>query len=74
MSIFSEKAQVLFSQGSNIGPSFPVLTTDYFSNAMQVTAQLTERFSNCLLLGKASGSVWFMNDVLKQTYTSVKSL
>lgn len=74
MSIFSEKAQVLFSQGSNLGPSFPVLTTDYFSNAMQVTAQLTERFSNCLLLGKASGSVWFMNDVLKQTYTSVKSL
>ena len=51
-----------------LGNSFPVLTKEFIESAGRLNGKVERTFSNMRLLGRASGSGFFINDLLIDAY------
>jgi protoporphyrinogen oxidase len=74
MEIVDSENTVIDSITRYIGPSFPVMTETFLSNAIKIQKSVSQNFSNITLLGRAAGTSFFINDLLIETYDKVKNL
>jgi len=63
--------QCVFRQFRPVKSGFPVLTVDYMESQKQLSEYCDSYFENVLAVGRNSGHVFFMNDVLTDTYHKV---
>lgn len=74
MGLISDKAMPVFESQNAVTAGFPVPTTDLVEAARVHREELDRQFSNVIFAGKAQGTTWFVNEVLKETYRSIESL
>ena len=72
MNIASENNQCLFKQYRPIRNGFPILTTEFIESQAKLSRYCDEYFNNVLFLGRNTGRVFFMNDVLSDTFWKVQ--
>lgn len=71
MGIIDERAKVIELEMEPISSGFPIYTTDFVKLNQDAFEQAGELFENVLLLGKGSGKVFFMNEVLSDVYHKI---
>ena len=73
MGIIDENAQVLFSEAQIFEKAWPVMSQSLIENTVKQEVGISSEYSNLLLLGKAKGHSFFMQDVLMESYRKIKS-
>ena len=68
MKIVGDDNQLIDKKIDFLGNSFPVLTEEFIESAGRLNGKVERTFSNMTLLGRASGSGFFMNDLLIDAY------
>jgi protoporphyrinogen oxidase len=72
MAILPSKTKLL-NKAYNIYPNgFPVLTNEFIENSTNQINVLKANFKNVEVFGKNNGKTWFMIDIVKDIYASVK--
>jgi len=71
MGLISQGSRCLFKQCRPIRNGFPVLTNDFVKEQSKLYEYCEQHFKNVLFIGRSSGKVFFMNDVLVDTYNKV---
>ncbi len=72
MDIVSEENDCIFSQFRPIPNGFPILTNKFVEEQEQVNSYCEDFFQNVSFVGRASSEVFFMKDVLIDTFRKVK--
>jgi protoporphyrinogen oxidase len=72
MGVFSQTAQIIYSQVLPIGVGFPVMTPQFIATSKEHSQLCSQAASNIYLCGKASGNTFFMHDVLLETHNILK--
>ena len=72
--IVSEKAKIISQMKHVIPNTFPVPTTEFIDNVSAQADSFDATFSNALLLGRASGKAWFINDALIHAQEKISKL
>ena len=68
MEIIDKNSKLLECITDNIGPSFPVLSTNFLSNTKKLCETLENKFNNIRVLGRCSGRVLFTTESLIDDY------
>jgi protoporphyrinogen oxidase len=71
MGIVDKNNQCTFKQFRPIKNGFPILTTDFVKTQNIVNEYCENYFDNVMFLGRSTGKVFFMNDVLIDTYNKI---
>ena len=74
MGVISEEAKIVFQQSDTLRETFPVPTPEFVHDSQRQLNFAKENFKNALFLGKNIGNTWFMQDVLIETYNSIRAL
>jgi protoporphyrinogen oxidase len=74
MGVFPREAKTVYSQALPIGPGFPVMTPQFIATSREHSKLCSAAASNIYLCGKASGSTFFMHDVLLETHNVLKPI
>lgn len=70
--VVNQNNQCVFKQFRPIKSGFPVLTTEFVESQNKLSEYCENYFKNVLFVGRSSGQVFFMNDVLAETFQKVK--
>jgi len=73
LGIVSKNAKVLSQIKQVLHNTFPVPTDDDNNHARANLDRLHEAFSNVMVVGRFAGNAWFLTDVIKETYSGVKT-
>jgi len=68
MGLVSENAVCRYTKNEALAAGFPVLSHEFVTAGKRQVDCLTHQFNNLHLLGKSSGSAFFMNDVLREVH------
>lgn len=69
------KGANLISGNKQIIPNtFPIPTVDFSTTIEKQSELFNETFRNGKLLGRSSGKAWFITEIFRQTYESLKDL
>ena len=71
MNMINASTKAVFSERKVSKPGFPVLTTNIAKESAELARYLYEQLENIILLGKASGRVFFTDDVLVDAYEAI---
>lgn len=71
LKVISTEAKLVESKLQNLGAGFPIFTTDFIQNVVEQAKTLNKSLNNFSLLGRASGRAFFINDLLRDTYTQL---
>ena len=71
MGVIDEAAHWTLVGKKTIRRSFPVLSAEFVETVESLKTSLASSFDNVLLLGRASGGAFLVNDVLRQAYEEV---
>ncbi len=71
LEIIKPESKRIASKLQNLGAGFPVFTTDFMKNVIEQAETLNSNLNNFSLLGRASGRGFFINDLLRDTYTQL---
>lgn len=71
MGLVSEDAVCRYINNEALAAGFPVLSQEFVAAGKQQADCLTRQLNNLHLLGKSSGSAFFMNDVLREVYDAL---
>jgi protoporphyrinogen oxidase len=71
MGIVDKNNQCTFKQFRPIKNGFPILTTDFVKTQNIVNEYCKNYFDNVMFVGRSTGKVFFMNDVLIDTYNKI---
>lgn len=74
MGIVNPVSEVLFRKVQTIKNGFPVYTNDFVEQLVKMNAFIRSRVDNITLVGKGSGSAFFMNDVLIEVYEELEKI
>lgn len=72
MGIIDEISSPSYSHVCAAASGFPVLTPDFVKEMEKQSTFVANNFNNVITLGKASGSAFFMADVLNEVYRKIK--
>jgi len=68
MGVVPASATVSLSESQQVLEGFPLMTHDFVNDTAEANSRIGQAFHNVLLLGKAAGGAFFMNDVMVHAY------
>ena len=71
MGLICENNKCIFEQFRPIKNGFPILTTEFMMAQKKLSAYSENYFKNTMFVGRATGKVFFMNDILLDVYTKI---
>ncbi|RUS43051.1 NAD(P)-binding protein [Cohnella sp. AR92] len=74
MQVLKDLSNLLYCKTEELPTGFPLLTKQYVNELNEQVSYINQNFNNVLMVGKSNGSGFFLNDVLINTYHSVKEL
>lgn len=66
--ILDKSSKIMESEILHLGPAFPILSDSFHTSAKALNRGIEENFPNILLLGKASGKKFLLNETLVHAY------
>jgi hypothetical protein len=74
MEIIHPLSQITYSHHTFIKGGFPIPTNQFIADSNYQNELVKQNFDNILLLGKATGKSFFMNEVLQETFQCINTL
>lgn len=71
MKLVDSSNECLYENFRPVKTGFPILTKEYIEKQRVINNFCSEYFSNVLFVGRSTNSVFFMNDVLEDTYKNI---
>ncbi len=71
MGLICENNKCTFEQFRPIKNGFPILTTEFLTAQKKLSEYSENYFQNIMFVGRATGKVFFMNDILLDVYTKI---
>jgi len=73
MGLVDKSNECMFKQFRPIKNGFPILTNEFLKGQKELNEYCESYFKNIVFIGRATGKVFFMNEVLGDTYDKVKN-
>lgn len=71
MGIVKKGSNIEYSYCDEVNNGFPIFTEEFFKESNRVISDFSDRFINCVFMGKAATDKFFMNDVLIDVYEKI---
>lgn len=71
MGLICENNKCTFEQFRPIKNGFPILTTEFMTAQKKLSAYSKNYFKNTIFVGRSTGEVFFMNDILLDVYSKI---